>query len=132
MAAVSTPMNVEPSLPKERADQDQPPKSYADAVISGDGEHSQDRHPSVSGTSSVTAVDESSPRLRFEEGKQAFERYTSFDESGTLTSIRPTVGNDERLSHNTSAAHRRRGPGHRPQSPLESGRKAGAGWHRSA
>ena len=46
MASVSAPLNPEPSLPKERADHDLPPKSYADAVVT-----SNDDVPTASRTS---------------------------------------------------------------------------------
>ena len=133
MASVSASLSATPALPKERAEHDLPPKSYADAVvISSDDvdDHSHQRRLSMSGTSSTTAVDD---RNQLDEDRVLYERHNSSNGRGTLTSVRPDESYEEALRHNGDTAPRlpKRRSG-RPQTPLESGRKAGAGWQRSA
>ena len=134
MASVSAPLNATPTLPKERAEHDLPPKSCADAVVIGSDDvddHTHDRRLSMSGTSSTTAVDD---RNQLDEDKVIYERHNGSNGRGTLTSVRPAESYEEALRHNGDTASRlpeRRG-GNRSQTPLESGRKAGAGWQRSA
>lgn len=131
MASVSAPLNSEPALPDERAQYGLAPKSYADAVItSGDDidDHSHDRRLSISGTSSTTAVED---RNQLDDDKVLYERHNGSNGRGTLTSVRPDESYEEALRHNGDTAPRL--PKRRSaQTPLESGRKAGAGWQRSA
>ena len=133
MASVSAPLNPEPSLPKERADHDLPPKSYADAVVTSNDDtdgQSYERRPSVSGTSSTTAVED---RAQLDEDKVISEKHNGPNGGSTLTSVRPDDVYEKALRHNGEIAPReRKRDKNRPQSPLESGRKAGAGWQRSA
>ena len=131
MASASAPLNATPTLAKDRAEHDLPPKSYADAVvISSDGidDHSHDRRLSMSGTSSTTAVDD---RNQLDEDKLIYERHNGSNGRGTLTSVRPDESYEEALRHNGDTAPRLLNRT-RSQTPLESGRKAGAGWQRSA
>lgn len=134
MTSVSAPLNATPALAKERAEHDLAPKSYADAVvISSDDvdDHSHDRRLSMSGTSSTTAVDD---RNQLDEDKVIYERHNVSNGRGTLASVRSDESYEEALRHNVDTGPRlpKRRSGNRPQTPLESGRKAGAGWQRSA
>ena len=135
MASVSVPLNAEPSLPKDRAEHDLPPKSYADAVVTGEDEQNNETHerrPSMSGTSSTTAVED---RSQLDEDKVIYERrHVGSNGRDTLTSVRPDDDYEAALKHNgqTAPRERKKQPKQRPRSPLESGRKAGEGWQRSA
>lgn len=127
---------AEPSLPGERAEHALPPKSYADAVVSGNDTkgNAQDRRPSVSGASSATAVDDTASRSQVDEDKLVYEKYTGTNGGGRLTSVRPDISYEQSLRHNdtTTPRERKKTAANRPQFPLESGRTAGAGWQRSA
>ena len=134
MASGSAPLSAEPALPKERAEHDLRPKSYADAVATSSDDvddRSHERRLSLSGTSSTTAVDD---RNQLDEDKVLYERHNGSNGRGTLTSVRADESYEEALRHNGDTAPRlpMRRSGNRSQTPLESGRKAGAGWQRSA
>ena len=134
MASVSAPLNAEASLPKERAEHELPPKSYADAVVTSSDDvdgHFHERRLSMSGTSSTTAVDD---RNQLDEDRVLYEKHNGPNGRNTLTSVRPHDTYESALRHNgdTAPRERKRDNRARPQSPLESGRKAGAGWQRSA
>jgi hypothetical protein len=134
MASLVAPSNVEPSLPKDRAEHDLPPKSYADAVVEGNdviNGTTHDRRPSMSGTSSTTAVEE---RTQLDEDKTLYERHLSTNRHETLTSVRPDDSHEQAPRRNGTSGPRelKRQDQDRLQTPLESGRKAGAGWQRSA
>ena len=135
MASVAPPLNAERSLPKDRADHDLPPKSYAEAVIVGgdDDQNAQahERRLSMSGTSSTTAVED---RSQLDDDKLVYERHVGTNGRDTLTSVRPDESYESSLKHNshTTPRERRKQSKQRPRSPLESGRKAGEGWQRSA
>jgi hypothetical protein len=132
--STTTMATTEPSDPNERADLDLPPKSYADAVVTGPPGNGHERHPSVSGASSATAVDDGAHRAQLDEDKLVYEKHTGTNGGGRLTSVRPDDSYERALHHNGKTAPRngKIRAENRPMSSLESGRKAGAGWQRSA
>jgi glucose/arabinose dehydrogenase len=137
MATVGAPLNSEPALPRDRAEHDLPSKSYADAVISGNRQadgHPPERRPSMSAASSATAVDDAASRAQLDEDKLTYEKHAGSSGGGMLTSMRPGDSWEEALRHNRTTAPRdqKRQAENRPRSRLASGRKAGAGWQRSA
>jgi hypothetical protein len=125
---------TEPADPTERAELDLPPKSYADAVVTGAPANGHEHHPSMSGASSATAVDDGAHRAQLDEDKLIYEKHTGANGGGKLTSVRPDDSYERALRHNgqTAPKYGKKRAEHRPMSPLESGRKAGAGWQRSA
>lgn len=135
ISAYSSPMaTTEPSAPSERAELDLPPKSYADAVVTAPPTNGSDHKPSVSGASSATAVDDHAYRAHLDEDKLLYEKHLSNHGGDRLTSVRPDDSYEKALQRNgqTATKHSKGRAEKRPMSPLESGRKAGAGWQRSA
>jgi hypothetical protein len=133
----SVPLNAEPADPKERLKHNLPPKSFADAVQEpADHENAQSQTSTRSYASSATAVDDH--REHFDENKLVYEKHLNASRDEVLTSIKPDEKYEESLKHDGATApreKRKKGQSKRqdhPEEPLASGRKAGAGWQRSA
>lgn len=133
MATTRTkPLNPEPADPKERKEHHLPPKSFADAVQKTPAGDSQPQSPIKSYASSATAVDD---KEQPDEDRVIFEKHRSASGSGVLTSLKPAEPYEESLKHNGETAPRENGQSKSqdpPERALASGRKAGAGWQRSA
>ena len=146
MATLSAPLNAEPADPKGRADYGLPPKSFAVAVTEGDNDTasmSPNNGRFSSRASSTTAVESNDGKKEqldedMDQDKSIYDKHVG-DSGQRLTSVKPDKSYEEALKHNGATAPRekkkpakaqkRQDP---PQAPLESGRKAGAGWQRSA
>jgi hypothetical protein len=141
-------LNAETSQPTERAEHDLPPMSYA-AVTMQSLEKQQEAnkrpghtngHPDkASSTSTASNINGFPPRQR--EEKQPSEDQVVYadhvDSNGTsIASVKPGPTYEEALKHNQVAAPRQRKKNTTIQDPakgqLASGRRAGAGWERSA
>ena len=142
MTTVSVPLNAEPADPKGRADHGLPPKSFADAVTEVDDETtttSPNNGRFSSRASSTTAVESyDGQKEQLDEDKTLYDKHLS-NNGERLISVKPDVSYEESLKHigataprekkKPEKAQKRQDP---PQAPLESGRKAGAGWQQSA
>lgn len=146
-------LSPEPSDPQERVDHNLPPKSYAAAT-----KESSDQGPGHTGGSierSVTPQSDGSTngkpvgngsllspesshrkssRRSLDEKKLIYERYATDDGDG-LTSVEPENDYQDGLRHNEDTRPRDRSRSRQrgeegPQ--LATGRRAGAGWERSA
>lgn len=177
MAARTVPLNPETSQPEERAEQDLPPKSYADAVTTSTSKKSgqsdvnqagnngadgnlEDRqgqtagnvNGSIPGNSNIAEptsserVDEGKAHERRTDGEEldndnkvVYEKYVN-DGGDHLTSVKPNAGYEKSLEHDRETAPREKEKAKTTQiakkngekSHLASGRRAGAGWERSA
>lgn len=127
-------LSAEPADPQERAEHDLPPKSYADSVVqapattqNGDGlrlPNGDGPHQGVNGDGK-----------KKDEDKLVHEKYTSHDGKTSLTSVKVDEDHHQSLKHSKKTAPRGSNTkGKRQETPKElaSGRKAGAGWERSA
>lgn len=153
-------LNPEPADPEDRAHEQLPPKSYADAaqeVVDGDSTQETkgsdykhvngDAKHSGSAEHSRTSSHDTNVGKRVDENKVKFEKYS--DGNGTvLTSVKPDPSYEENLKHNQETAPRSRDASREPKSrskeqgisgqqdttktQLQTGRQAGAGWERSA
>ncbi|KAK5090460.1 diacylglycerol O-acyltransferase 1 [Lithohypha guttulata] len=126
-------MDSEPANPEERAQQDLPPKSYADAAheaVNGDDDY---KHSNGHSTPNKEAV------WNLDENKIVYEKYKD-GEGSVLVSVKPDPSYEENLKHNKATAPRSRGSStsenkklqDTPKPQLQAGRRAGAGWERSA
>lgn len=141
---VSAPLNPEPADPKERAEHYLPAKSFAEAVQNpapgSNGDDSQNHSPNHTSyaSSAATAVDHKERQQQLDEDKIAFENHVSADGQEVLTSVKPDDQYEESLKHDAETAPREQKKERPTQEqnaadhPLASGRKAGAGWQRSA
>ena len=135
MATASAPLNPEPADPKVRQEHSLPHKSFADVVQETRDGESQAQSPSKSYASSTTAVEDTQ---QLDEDKVAFEKHVNASGTATLTSVKPDEKYEEALRHNGETAPREKWKNGRakrqdpPEAPLASGRRAGAGWQRSA
>lgn len=121
-----------PSQPEERAELDLPPKSYADAFKVGTEGEMNSRTAQVA--ESFQLNDTTRPYKPQANGVPddtlVYGKHRS--RSGEmLTSVKPDVGHDEALDHNERVAPRKR-RNTAGASELASGRRAGAGWEKSA
>jgi hypothetical protein len=137
-------LNPEPSQPDERAEHNLLPKSYADAAANQGAngttvEPASDRNGkgTVNGSAHPPATKGDKSRRKLDEDKVIFEKHVN-NAGEILTSIKPSEQYEESLKHDGQTAPREKKP-HRPtkrqdltQDELSSGRKAGAGWERSA
>ena len=141
MSTVTAPLNPEPADPKERSEQGLSPKSFADAVVEGDADTTNTSTSSgrfSSRASSTTAVDANEVKKEQSDEDKTYEKHVGHN-GGPLTTVKPDETYEEALKHNGATAPRekkkpatmqkRQDP---PRAPLESGRKAGAGWQNSA
>lgn len=156
MATQSAALNPEPADPNERAEHNLPPKSYADAAqepLNNNVQATDKSETHVNG--SLTPKNQQSlnngylkPEINgdnLDDDKVVLEKRASRD--GTvLVSVKPDPGYEESLKHNAETAPRDPTPNGRsktkarpnskrqdiPKSQLKSGRRAGAGWERSA
>lgn len=136
-STVSAPLNPEPADPKVRQEHSLPPKSFRDAVQSGRRQQtspgdSQPHSPIKSYASSATAVDD---KELLDDDKVVYEKHKTASGTEVLTSVKPSENYEESLKHNGEIApieKHENGQSKRQDKPLASGRKAGAGWQRSA
>lgn len=137
-AAVSAPLSSEPSRPQERASQHLPPKSYAEATVEGTDQEAGVLY-NADGTAVSDNADGSSAANglwhNIDEDRVIYDKHT--DKKGQkLTSIKPDESYEKMLRHGAESAPRQKGRSGKKQdlnnSKLASGRRAGAGWERSA
>jgi hypothetical protein len=141
-------LNAETSQLSERAEHDLPPKSYAEATVQSLEKQQEankrlghtNGHPdNASSTSTASNVNGFPPRQREEKqlGEDQVVYADHVDSNGTsIASVKPGPTYEEALKHNQAAAPRPRKKNTTIQGPakgqLASGRRAGAGWERSA
>lgn len=127
--SISHSLNPEPADPQERASQHLPPKSYADSV----GQTSQPNGHANQPPSVVITKSDLQPDHK---AKLVNEGYTSQDGRDSLTSLKVGDQHQKSLRHAQRTASPAKHKSHhkRKEAPeeLASGRKAGAGWERSA
>ncbi|ETN38818.1 uncharacterized protein HMPREF1541_06857 [Cyphellophora europaea CBS 101466] len=134
---VSKPLNSEPADPQERKKHSLPAKSFADSVqgtAAGGGE-SQPHSPIKSYASSATAVDD---KEQLDDDKLVYEKHRSSTGTDILTTVKPDDKYEQSLKQNGATTQREKSKNGRTkkqdttEQALASGRKAGAGWQRSA
>jgi hypothetical protein len=142
-------LNAETSQPRERAEHDLPPKSYAEAIIQPfEGQQEANKHAvetnGHSSTYSTTAGningvrDANGTEKELDMGPVVYADHV--DSKGTaIASIKPEPSYEAALKHNQVSAPRQRPKettlakrSSPEKSKLASGRRAGAGWERSA
>ncbi len=135
------PLNPEPSQPEDRAAHDLPPKSYADAVV--EPTTSNGTTNGASSTASPGHTTNGSAHAGLGKGqlkqlgreKVVYEKHLGRGDQTTLTSIKPSEQFEDSLKHNAQTVRREKKPSRpakRQDTQFASGRKAGAGWERSA
>ncbi len=138
-ALVSAPLTAHLSQPQERAHHHLPPKSYAEATVEGINEDVRRTRHEANGTAYLNGVN-GSPEIKglsrnIDEDHVICDKHSSQEEE-KLTSIKPDESCEEGLKHDAESAPRQRGRSGKKQDPnhakLASGRRAGAGWERSA
>lgn len=128
MATTSRPLNPEPAAPEARAEQNLRPKSYATAAT--------EPAPQSNGTNGDAVKHNGSTATNLngtDDAKIVYEKYV--DEDGDrLTSVRTQKGYEDALRHNKMTAPQGKEDNRKKQdrSTLATGRRAGAGWERSA
>lgn len=137
--AVRMPLNSHPSQPEERANQHLPPKSYAEATMEGDDKET-DQVPhkvdeaalprTANGSAKVNGL-----RRNIDQDRVIYDKHASM-KGEKLTSIKPDESHEEALKHNALSAPIQKGRSGKKHdtndAKLASGRRAGAGWQRSA
>lgn len=142
-------LNSEPADPQERAENNLPPKSYADVAqepaeddTTENGQSSQNGDGSSfksNGTVKKTPSNKANAEGKPTEDKIVLEKYLNGDGS-VLASVRPDPSYNEALQHDKKVAPRKPAESSKskskkqdtPRSQLKSGRKAGEGWQQSA
>lgn len=138
-AVVSAPLNPQPSQPQERADHHLPPKSYAEATVEGTDKHAGALPSEVNGAALPDDVTQSVKvnglRKNIDEDRVIHDKHSS-EKGEKLTSIKPDESYEQKLKHNAEPAPRQKWRSGKKQdsneAKLASGRRAGAGWERSA
>lgn len=134
----SGPLNPEPSQPQDRAALDLSPKSYADAVIDPPTQNGDGAGALSNGVSQHSPAMVNGLKTSLDAERVKYEKHVGRDGESSLTSIKPDEDYESSLRHNAKTAPRARKPvqpsnrQNIPNANLASGRKAGAGWERSA
>lgn len=121
-----------PSQPQERAELDLSPKSYADAFRVGTDGETNSRSAEVAANAESTHEPEGYQL----EANGVLDKNLVYEKhkprgGDLLTSMKPNVGHDAKLKQSREMAPRRKEHRREP-SELASGRRAGAGWEKSA
>jgi hypothetical protein len=146
-AVVDASLNPEPSQPQERASQHLPPKLYAEAAVettkNDDGEIMPRENGDVpsneaGGSTQPNAVNGSAKGnglRRNIDDLVIYDNHTN-QHGEKLTSIMPDEKYEQALKHHAGSAPKQKGRSGKKQdandAQLASGRRAGAGWQRSA
>ena len=138
-AAVSAPLNAEPSQPQERADHHLPPTSYAEATVNGSDGGAGDMTFQANDAASLNDVNGSTKvnelKQNIDDGRVLYNKHISHN-GEKLTSIKPDETYGDGRKHDTKPTTRpRERIGKKEDADngkLASGRRAGAGWERSA
>ena len=146
MATAYADLNSEPSLPEERTDHHLPPKSYAAAVsVPLEEQRSAGNAAPLQNGSAPYAAEVSSdaPAANghktppITENKELYEQHSDRNRH-VLTSVKQSADYEVSLKHDQDIAPRKRKQARAmkkqdtPSSQLKTGRRAGAGWERSA
>lgn len=125
-------LNAEPADPQERAEHNLPPKSYADSVVRSPSAQNGDVSGKANGTIHNKTVNGGPKEL--EDDKLVYEKYTSRGGETSLTSIKVDEEHHQSLKHSEKTAPWDNKKVKKQDTPKElaSGRKAGAGWEKSA
>lgn len=137
--AVSAPLTAEPSPPQERADHNLPPKSYAEATANGSDGTAGGMAFQANGAASLNDVNGSTKvnelKQNIDDGRVLYNKHISHN-GEKLTSIKPDETYGDGRKHDakltTKARERTRNKEDADNGKLASGRRAGAGWERSA
>ncbi|KAL2427339.1 Diacylglycerol O-acyltransferase 2A [Exophiala dermatitidis] len=139
---------TEPSIPKPTEPRDPAelnplPKSYAAAVTEPAAEkttlngHTSEKDGLANGSVNRKAINGQRKQLD-DDGKLVYEKHTDPNGQARLTSIKPSDHHEESLYHSVATVPREQKsnrPAKRqdiPSGKLSSGRRAGAGWEKSA
>lgn len=125
-------LNAEPADPQERAEHNLLPKSYADSVVRSPPARNGAASGQVNGTVHHKLVNGDVKEL--DDGKLVYEKYTSQGGETSLTSVKVDEEHHQSLKHSEKTAPRDNKKVKKQDTPKElaSGRKAGAGWEKSA
>lgn len=136
---MSAPPGLEPSQPKDRANHHLTTNSYTGAAPKkteeGAGEipHKTNGAPYTDDAKASAITDRQGRDV--DEARVIYDKHIS-SKGEKLTSTEPDESYDERLKHFPESVARRKGRSRQKQDPndpkLASGRRAGAGWGRSA
>ena len=134
-------LTPESSILEERAEHGLPPKSYAAAVVQtppneADNEDAIQSNGSTNGHVSYAKDGSSSSKTHVQivEGQKLVNEQRKSLDVENLTSVEPKKDYQNALQHNeaTGPRDRRKKGAEKPSPELASGRRAGAGWGRSA
>lgn len=137
--AISAPVSAEPSQPQDRADHSLPPKSYAEAAAEGleadKNEEPHDANGAIYPGDVDGFAEAKASGWNIDEARVLYENHVS-KQGEKLTSIKPNDSFEKALNHDALSAPRQKGKLGKKQdaddAKLASGRRAGAGWERSA
>ncbi len=137
--AVSAPQYAEPSQPQERVEHHLPPKTYAEATVNGTDDRAGEMISEANDAASLNDVNGSAkingPKQHIDDGRVLYDKHISHD-GEKLTSIKPDEAYEEGHKHETEPTTKPRGRTGKKEdtdsAKLASGRRAGAGWERSA
>jgi hypothetical protein len=146
-AIVDAPLNPEPSQPQERTSQHLLPNSYAEAAVertmsdAGEIMPEENGHVPSKEASSSTQPNSINGSAEGNRPKRNIDDLVIYDKhisqnGEKLTSIKPDESYEQALKHYADSAPKQRGRSAKKQdandAQLASGRRAGAGWQRSA
>lgn len=127
-------LNAEPADPQKRAEHQPPPKSYADSVVQSPATALNGDAPRpINGSGPNGGVNGDAKKL--DGDKLVYEKYTSQDGKTSLTSVKVDDEHHQSLKHSEKTAPRDSSKKIKKRDTpkeLSSGRKAGAGWEKSA
>jgi hypothetical protein len=138
-AAVAEPLNLPSSQPQERTNHPLLPNPHAAATVKGTDKDVGKLRSEARGAAALNGVNGSVKvnglRRNIDEDRVLYNKHTS-PKGEKLTSIKPDESYEEGLKHDAESAPRQKGRSGKKQDPndekLASGRRAGAGWERSA
>jgi 2-acylglycerol O-acyltransferase 2 len=138
-AAVAEPLNLPSSQPQERTNHPPLPKPHTAAIVEGTDKDVRELRSEACGAAGLSGVNGSVKvnglRRNIDEDRVLYDKHTS-PKGEKLTSIKPDESYEEGLKHDADSAPRQKGRSGKKQDPngekLASGRRAGAGWERSA
>lgn len=138
-AAFSAPRDAEPSQHQNRAQHHLPPKSYAEAIVNGTDDGTGGTISQANGAATVNDVNGfekvNGPQKNIYDGRVLYDKHISCD-GEKLTSIKLNEAHEGRRKHDskpTAKPMERTGKkDDTDNAKLASGRRAGAGWERSA
>ena len=138
-AVVEHAFSSQPSQPQEGESHHLPPRSYAEVAVEGIERHAEEVPHQTNGEAYPTDVNGSAKvngwSLNIDKDYVLYDKHISPD-GEKLTSIKPETNYEKGLKHDVESAPKQQGRSRNKQdhnnAKLASGRRAGAGWQRSA